>query len=114
VLITRLEVSQRAGNLDQFDFNCEVIEYVEPPAPAAADPLAALDTDLLGEALDFVDDIQSALAEVSGLVDLIANFPDFSNPTEPLESILDGFSGIVEGSGGAIDTLTSIRDLFGP
>jgi hypothetical protein len=114
VLITRLDVSQRAGHPDQFDFDCEVMEYVEPPEPAAADPFGALNTDLLGEAVDFVDDIQSALAEVSALVDLIANFPDFSNPTEPLESILDGFSSIVGDSGGAIDTLTSIRDLFGP
>jgi hypothetical protein len=114
VLITRLDVSQRAGDLDQFNFACEVIEYVEPPEPAAVDPFSALDTDLLGEAVAFVDDMQAALAEVSQLVDLIANFPDFSNPLEPLESILDGFSGIVEGAGGAIDTLTNIRDLFGP
>ncbi len=114
VLITRLDVSQRVGHVDQFDFECEVMEYVEPPEPVAADPFAALDTELLGEAMGFVNDIQSALAEISELVDLIANFPAFGNPTEPLESILDGFSGIVESSGGAIDTLKSIRDLFGP
>jgi hypothetical protein len=113
VLITRLDVSQRAGYLDQFDFKCEVVEYVEPPEPVAADPFSALDQDLLGEAVDFVNDVQSALAEVSELVDLIANIPSFSDPTAPLTDLLDGFSSLVSGSGGAIDTLTSIRNLFG-
>ncbi len=28
VLISRLEISQRAGYLDQFDFACDVVEYV--------------------------------------------------------------------------------------
>src|SRR4051812_36706082 len=29
VLITHMQVAQRAGYLDQFDFACEVMEYVE-------------------------------------------------------------------------------------
>src|SRR5262245_7307618 len=43
VLIEKLEVSQRAGYLDQFDFSCDVVEFVEPPEPITADPFAGLD-----------------------------------------------------------------------
>ena len=43
VLITGLQVAQRAGYPDQFDFACEVMEYVEPPQPAVSDPFGALD-----------------------------------------------------------------------
>src|SRR4051812_34019453 len=33
VLIERLHVLQRAGFVDQFDYLCEVVEYVPPPPP---------------------------------------------------------------------------------
>lgn len=110
VLITRLQVSQHAGYLDQFDFACEVREYVEPPAPAVADPFAALDADLLSEAAGFLDDVQNALDEVAGLVDLVANAPSFGNPTTKLPALLDAFTALADQSGGP---LTTIRDLIG-
>jgi hypothetical protein len=109
VLITRLQVAQRAGYPDQFDFACEVMEYVEPPAPAVSDPFGALDTGLLGEAAGFMDDVQNALDEVSGLVDLIANSPSFGDPTAQLPQMLDAFKSLAQGGTG---TLTNIRDLF--
>jgi len=34
VLIMRLQLAQRATYADQFDFACEVIEYVKLPEPA--------------------------------------------------------------------------------
>ena len=109
VLINRLQVAQRAGYPDQFDFACEVTEYVEPPEPAISDPFSALDADLLNEATAFMDDVQNALDEVSGLVDLIANVPSFGDPTSQLPEMLDGFTDLADGSTG---TLTTIRDLI--
>ncbi len=108
VLISRLEVSQRAGYLDQFDFVCDVTEYVEPPEPAVADPLAALDTDLLDEAASFVDDMQNGLEQVSQLTDLL-NIPAFGNPVEALPGMASAYEQIA--AGGAA-SLTEIRDLF--
>src|SRR5829696_3296831 len=68
VLISRLEVYQRAGYPDQFDFVCDVVEYVEPPEPVEVDPLAAMDAGLLEDAASFVDDVQNGLEQVSQLV----------------------------------------------
>ena len=109
VLISRIEVSQRAGFPDQFDLYCEVVEYVEPPEPAIVDPLAQLDTDLLGEATSFMDDVQNALEEVSQLTDLIANVPSFGDPTTRLPEMLDDYGSLI-GSGAS--TLNGLRDLF--
>jgi hypothetical protein len=109
VLITHLQVVQRAGYLDQFDFTCEVMEYVEPPEPVVSDPFGELDAGLLNEATAFMDDVQNALDEVSGLVDLIANAPSFGDPTSQLPKMLDSFKSLTQGAAG---TLTGIRDLF--
>ena len=109
VLITGLQVAQRAGYPDQFDFACEVMEYVEPPQPAVSDPFGALDAGLLDEAAGFMDDVQNALAEVSSLVDLVANAPSFADPTTQLPKLLDAFKGLVDGGTG---TLGAVKDLF--
>jgi hypothetical protein len=109
VLITGLQVAQRAGYSDQFDFACEVMEYVEPPEPIVSDPFGALDVGLLDEATAFMDDVQNALEEVSGLVDLIANAPAFGDPTTQLPKMLDAFKSLTQGG---LGTLTTIRDLF--
>ena len=109
VLIRHLHVAQRAGYPDQFDFACEVMEYVEPPEPTVSDPFGALDAGLLDEATAFMDDAQNALAEVSGLVDLIANASAFGDPTSKLPQMLAAFKNLTQNSTG---TLTTIRDLF--
>ena len=108
VLIAQLEVSQRAGNLDQFDFSCEVVEYVEPPQPVTTDPFAALDTGLLSEATGFVDDAQNALDQVAELSDLLGLVPDFGNPTEALTGLLDDFKGVAGGAGGSLRTISEL------
>jgi hypothetical protein len=109
VLISRLEVQQRAAYLDQFDFACYVVEYVEPPEPVAADPLAALDSNLAGEAGAFVDDVQNAVAQVSQLTDLLANAPSFGNPTKQLPEMLDRYK---TGIGSDKGVLSNIQGLF--
>lgn len=87
VLISRLEVHQRSGYLSQFDFLCDIVEYAEPPEPVMVDSLAALDTGLLDDAAAFVDDAQNALEQVSQLTDLLANIPNFADPTAGLRGI---------------------------
>ena len=109
VLIATLEVSQQAGYPDQFDFGCAVVEYVEPPEPVTADPFAALDAGLLGEASGLIDDAQNALAEVANLASVLGVIPDFGNPTAALSGILDDFTDIAGGAGGS---LQAISDLF--
>lgn len=84
VLISRLDLTQRAGRPDEFDFVCEVVEYVEPPEPALADAALGLDAGLLEEAGAFMDDVQNAIEQVSALTDLIANVPPFGDPTSKL------------------------------
>jgi hypothetical protein len=108
VLISRLEISQRAGYLDQFDFACDVVEYVEPPEPVVVDPLAALDAGLLADAASFVDDVQNALEQVSQLADLLST-PAFGNPVESLPGIEGGY---VQAAGEGVAVLTEIRKLF--
>ena len=112
VLITRMEVNQRAGYLDQYDYLCEVVEYVEPPEPTVASLgglLDGIDAGLLDEAASFMDDVQNALQEVSGLVDLVANAPNFGDPTTRLPGMLDQFKTL---TGGGLTTLSNIRDIF--
>jgi hypothetical protein len=111
VLICGLEVAQRADHPDEFEFTCRLVEYVEPPQPAAADLFGGLDEDLLAEAAGFIDDAQNALAQVSQLADLLTNLPGFGDPTQQLPSLLDAFTSIAAGGAGA---LSGIRDLFGP
>jgi hypothetical protein len=108
VLISRLEISQRAGYLDQFDFACEVVEYVEPPEPVILDPLAALDTSLLEDAAAFMDDVQNALEQVSQLADLLST-PAFGNPVEALPGIESGY---VQAASEGAALLDDIRKLF--
>ena len=109
VLISRLDLRQRAGEPDQFNFVCDVVEYVEPPEPALADVGLGLDAGLLKEAGAFMDDVQNALEQVSQLTDLIANVPSFSNPTGRLAEMPTEY---VKETGGALDTLAKLRDLF--
>jgi len=113
VLITALHVGQRAGYLDQFDYSCTVREYVEPPAPALADPLGGLDAGLLDEAAAFMDDVQDAIAAVSALADLVANGPAFGDPTTRVAGMLDEYRGLLGAGSTALDTLNRLKELLG-
>jgi hypothetical protein len=110
VLVSGLDIRQRAGALDEFEFACHAVEYVEPPEPAVIDPLGGLDTVILGEAAGFMDDVQNAIAQVSDLVDALANIPSFGNPTERLNEMPRGYQDLVSGSG--VGALETVRNLF--
>ena len=110
VLISRLDVRQRVGALDEFELAVEVVEYVEPPEPVTADPFGDLEAGLLDEAAAFMDDVQNAVEAVSDLVDTLANIPGFGDPTSRLREMPTGYQDLVGGSGPA--TLTSLKDLF--
>ncbi len=109
VLVDRLDVRQRAGRPDEFDFECQLTEFVPPPPPPATDPFGGIDAGLLDEAASLMDDVQNALSEVAGLADLLSGAADFGNPTTRLPGMLDAFSGAAAGSG---DTLAAIGDLL--
>lgn len=109
VLISHIEVNQSVGFPDQFAFQCRVLEYVEPPEPIAADPFGGLNADILNEASAFMDDVQNTLEQVSQLTDLIANFPNFGDPTTQLGDMPNEYTGVV---GDGTSTLSNVRDLF--
>lgn len=109
VLVDRLDVAQRAGRPDEFDFDCALAEFVPPPPPPARNPLDGLDAGLLDEAAGLMDDVQNALAAVSDLAGLLAGAADFANPTTRLPGMLDAFS---SASGGAAGALAAIGDLL--
>lgn len=109
VMIQALHVAQRAGLPDQFDYACEVSEYVPPPPPAAADPLGGLDADIAGEAAGLMDGVQDALGQVADLAGLLSGATDFGNPTTRLPDMLTSFT---DTAGGAAGTLSSIAGLL--
>ena len=109
VLISRLDLRQRAGRPDEFDFVCEVVEYVEPPEPALADATLGLNTGLLEEAGAFMDDVQNAIEQVSALTDLIANVPSFGDPTEKLTEMPVVYIGHAQAMA---ESLAELKDLF--
>jgi hypothetical protein len=108
VLIRRLEVAQRASHPNQFDFQCLVAEYVEPPEPAVADPFGGINAGLLDEATAFIDDVQNALEQVSQLTDLLTGFPDFADPTTRLGELGSGFASLVGGSSSSVESMGEI------
>jgi hypothetical protein len=107
VLIAGLEVSQRAGYLDEFDYTCELVEYVKPPAALGANPMAAVDASTLAEAGAFMDSVQDGLAQVAALKGLTASF---QNPVVKLKDFPGQFT---QGIGDGGEALTSISGLFG-
>ena len=109
VVVDDLEVAQRAGRPDEFDFACVVTEYVPPPPPPVTSPLGDLDTGILDEAASLIDEAQNALSQVAGLASLLSGAADFGNPTTRLPSMLDSFTGT---AGGATSTLSGIGGLL--
>jgi len=109
VLVDRIDVAQRAGRPDEFDFECALTEFVPPPPPPADDPFGGIDAGLLDEAASLMDDAQNALAAVSALGDLLSGASDFGNPTTRLPGMLDAFSGAARGGS---DAVKGIGDLL--
>jgi len=97
VVIGGLQVRQSAGGLDEYAWGCDLVEYVEPPEPAAIDSLGGLDAGLLDEAGAFIDDVQNAVAAVSELAEMVANMPSFGDPTSRLVELPKAFNQLVGG-----------------
>jgi hypothetical protein len=110
VLVRNLSVTERAGESDQFEYTCEVVEYVKPPEPVVASPFGDIDASLVTEAAAFIDDVQNAVDQVSKLADLVANVPSFGDPTQKLTRMPADYIGLVSGDG--LQTLTKLKDLF--
>lgn len=108
VVIERLQVAQRAGWVDQFDYVCEVVEYVPPPPPASANLLGELDTGLLDEAAGLMDDIQSAIGQVADLANLLAGAASFADPTARLPGMLTSFTDAAGSAPGALDAIARL------
>jgi len=102
VLVERLEVAQRAGQPGEFDYECELLEYVPPPPPPAASALGALDASILDEAASLMDDVQNAIAAVAGLGELLSGAAEFGNPTTRLPSMLESFAGAAGGGAASV------------
>lgn len=108
VLVDQLDIAQRAGRTDEFDFACVLAEYVPPPPPPAADLMAGLDGGLLDEAAGLMDDVQDALAAVSEIGGLLAGAADFANPTNKLPAMLDAVKGATGGASSAIAAIGAL------
>jgi hypothetical protein len=90
VIITGLDVRQRAGFLDEFEYHCHVTEYVKPPSATAVSATAAVNTQMKMEAAAFMDNVQGSMAQVQALSGALANF---QNPVEPMTQMPAQFSG---------------------
>ena len=109
VVLDDLNVAERAGRPDEFDFECVVTEFVPPPPPPSSSPLGGLDTSILDEASAMMDQMQDALSQVQGLTSLLSGAADFGNPTTRLPSMLSSFTGT---AGSAPATLNAIGGLL--
>jgi prophage DNA circulation protein len=108
VVVAQVEVAERVGRLDCFDYRITLVEHVEPPAVPAFDPLAEVDTGLATEAASYLDDVQDAVGLVSELASL-TQIAGFADPTTKAPQMLDDFRGA---GGGDTAPTSALRDLL--
>lgn len=105
VVLQQLNVNQKAGFPNQFEYSLIVSEYVPPPEPVSTglgglDGFPEVDAAIELEALDFMEMIQ--------LPDLFS-VPAFQNPTEPLDQVEGQLRELFEGFDGSA---TELGGLF--
>jgi hypothetical protein len=103
VLIEDLRVAEVAGRPNTFLY--QVVLRESPPPPPPVDPLAAVNSSILGDAQNLFD-------QAAGLADVIntlGNVPSFGDPTEQIGGILDQFG---SATGGMSDSLSPLGELF--
>lgn len=105
VVLTRFEVYEAASSPDEFSYVLHIMEYIEPPAAAAAPDLAAVDASILDEAQAFM--------EAATLPDLIGSIPNITNPLAPLEHAMDGVEEAMSGLGAVTEHLQSLFGIGG-
>ncbi|HSX83238.1 MAG TPA: hypothetical protein VLQ80_32355, partial [Candidatus Saccharimonadia bacterium] len=106
VILERFEVSQLAGEPDQFSYSLVVTEYVEPPEPATATAAS------VEQAIKLDADI---FMEMATLPDMLAlgEIPELTNPVLPLTGALDPITAAVEALQGATQALTGLFEQDG-
>jgi hypothetical protein len=108
VVVTGLDVRQRAREVERFDYRVTLCEYVEPPPQPALSPLSGIDGDLAQEAAGYLDDVQDGLAQVSQLVSL-TQIADFGDPTTKAPKMLDSYK---DAGGGKTGPADAVRGLL--
>ncbi|MFX0194503.1 MAG: hypothetical protein ACFFCW_00150 [Candidatus Hodarchaeota archaeon] len=91
VLVKDLHFSEVADDPDHFKY--KIVLNESPPPPPPADPLGAVDADLLDQAQSLIDTVSSA----SEILDMLEGIPDFGDPTPPLRKSLDNFQDATSG-----------------
>jgi hypothetical protein len=102
VLIEDLRVVEVAGRPNTFAY--AVVLRESPPPPPPLDPLAGVNTDILGAA-------QSLFDQAVGLVDVINSLddiPNFGDPTQPLSGLLDEVETTTQALPDLLDSLASL------
>jgi hypothetical protein len=102
VLIEDLRVVEVAGRPNTFLY--QIILRESPPPPPPLDPLAGVNTGILGDAQGLFDQAVG-LADV---VNSLGDIPDFGNPTPPLSGLLDEFEATTESLPGLLESLTAL------
>jgi hypothetical protein len=102
VVLTQFEVFETAGHPDEFSYVLHIMEYVEPPAPAAAPDFAAVDAAIVDAAQNFI--------EAATLPDLLGSIPNITNPLAPLENAMNG---VEEAMSGLASVTEHLQSLFG-
>ena len=102
VLIDDLRVVEVAGRPNTFFY--QIILRESPPPPPPPDPLAGVNTGILGDAQNLFDQALGLADAVNTLDDI----PDFGNPTAPLLSLVDGFEAATTALPGLLESLTTL------
>jgi hypothetical protein len=104
VLVETLHFEQSGRRPDDLDYLIVLRE--SPPPPPPPDPLGGLDTGLLDQAAGFLDTVTGALA----MIDALGSVPNLSNPTDALQSALDG---VTAATADLDDALGPLRTVLG-
>jgi hypothetical protein len=108
VVVAGLDVRQRAGDVERFDYRLDLVEYVEPPAQPVLGGLSSIDTGLAAEAAGYLDDVQDGLAAVSRLVSL-TRLAGFGDPTTKAPKLVEDYE---QAGGGRTEPAERVRDLL--
>ena len=99
VHVANLQVTEVAGSADSFRYTLALAQHTEPPPDPAPEDLAG---DIAAEA--------GALFDALQVPDLLGSIPELSDPTPPLQGVLDGVTGAL---GPVADVSTALTELFG-
>lgn len=104
VVVETLDFRESATRPDEMHYSLVLRE--SPPPPPPPDPFGGIDAGLLDQVSGLVDAVTGALAAL----DALANLPEISDPTPPLQGMLDDVSQTLGDLGGTTGPLSA---LFG-